>query len=64
MNAKEYSETLFGRVVDFNDVARDYAEYAKVFASGSTELERNLLTLWDYGFETLACGNGYDERSS
>ena len=62
MDAREYSETLFGRVVDFDVVAQDHAEYAKVFASGSPELEKNLLTLWDYGFETLACGNGYDER--
>ena len=62
MDAREYSDTLFGRVVEFGDVAQDHAEYAKVFASGSPALERNLLSLWDYGFQTIACGNGYDER--
>ena len=62
MTAKEYSEKLFGRVVIFNDIEKDCLEYAKVFASGSPELEKTLLKLWDYGIKTFACGNGYDER--
>ena len=62
MNAKEYSDSLFGSVVDFDEVQQDYLQYAKVFACGSPALEKSLLTLWDYGFKTIACGNGYDER--
>lgn len=62
MDAKTYSQTLFGRVVDFKDVAADQAEYAKVFASGSPALEKLLRNLWNRGIQTIACGNGYDER--
>ena len=59
ITAKEYSNELFGKVVNNDNVNKNQEEFAAVFSEGSPALRNLLLYLWNHGIKTKACCTGH-----
>ena len=59
ITAKEYSNELFGKVVNNDNVNKNQEEFAAVFSEGSPALRNLLLYLWIHGIKTKACCTGH-----
>ena len=59
ISLNDYKQTLFGKVVDMNNIENDMEGFAEVFSEGSPALRNLLLYLWNHGIKTKACCTGH-----